>query len=48
MREIWEECSRFKKSQRLAVQVRTIKKKGWSSDLEILEIHQEINRESSQ
>ena len=34
--------------QRLADQVRMIIKKGWSSDLEILEIHQQINRKTCQ
>ena len=32
-------------SQRLGDQVRTIKKKGWFSDLKILEIHKKINNE---
>ena len=41
MIEIWQECAKFQTtSQRLADQVRTIIKKGWFSDLEILEIHQ--------
>ena len=41
MIEIWEEYARFKTtSQGLADQARTIIKKGWFSDLEILEIHQ--------
>ena len=41
MFEIWQECSTFQTtSQRLADQVRTITKKGWFSDLELLEIHQ--------
>ena len=35
-------------SLRLTDQVWTIRKKGWFSDLEILEIHQKINRESNQ
>ena len=44
MREIWQELSNFQTtSQRLADQVRTIIKKGWFSDLEIIEIDQEIN-----
>ena len=44
MIEIWQECVNFQTtSQRLADQVRTIIKKGWFSDLEILEIHQKIN-----
>ena len=43
MIEIWHECTSFQAtSQRLADQVRTIIKKGWFSDLEILEIHQKI------
>ena len=48
MIEIWKECARFKTSQRFASQVWTIIKKGWFSDFEILEIHQQINRESRQ
>ena len=44
MMEIWQEFSNFQTtSQRLADQVRTIMKKGWFSDLEIIEIHQKIN-----
>ena len=40
MMEIWQERSTFQTtSQRLADQVRTIMKKGWFSDLELLEIH---------
>ena len=40
MFEIWLESSTFQTtSQRLADQVRTITKKGWFSDLELLEIH---------
>ena len=40
MIEIWQERSTFQTtSQRLADQVRTIVKKGWFSDLELLEIH---------
>ena len=38
MIEIWEECAR------LSDQARTMIKKGWSSDLEILEIYQQISR----
>ena len=46
MVEIWEECARFKTtSQRLAGQVRRMIKKGWFFDLEILQIHQRVNRE---
>ena len=41
MIEIWQERSSFQTtSQRLADQVKTIIKKGWFSDLELLEIHQ--------
>ena len=41
MFEIWQECSTFQTtSQRLADHVRTITKKGWFSDLELLEINQ--------
>ena len=44
MIEIWRECSNFQTtSQRLADQVRTIIKKRWFSDLEIIEILQKIN-----
>ena len=39
MIEIWQECSTLQStSQSLADQVRTIVKKGWFSDLELLEI----------
>ena len=49
IKEIWEECVRFKTtSQRLADQVRTIIKKVCFSELEILEIHQQMNTESRQ
>ena len=42
--EIWQELSIFQTtSQRLANQVRTIMKKGWFSEFEIIEIHQKIN-----
>ena len=49
MIEIWQECANFQTArQKLAGQVRTIIKKGWLSDLEILETHQKINnREDS-
>ena len=41
MIEIWQRCAKFQTTiQRLADQVRTIIKKGWFSDLELLEIHQ--------
>ena len=46
MIEIWAECTWFNtRSQRFADQARKILKKGWFSDLEILEIYQQINRE---
>ena len=42
--EIWQELSIFQTtSQRLDDQVRTLMKKGWFSELEIIEIHQKIN-----
>ena len=49
MMVIWPELSNFQTtSQRLADQVRTMIKKGWFTDLEILEIHQKIkDRQSS-
>ena len=41
-------CSSFQTtSQRVAYQIRTIIKKGWFSDLKILEIHQKINNEKN-
>ena len=43
MIEIWQECFSFRTSQGRADEVRTIIKKGWFSDLEILEIHLKIN-----
>ena len=47
MIEIWQECAKFQTtSQRLADQVRTIIKKGWFSDLEILEIHQKTHKQN--
>ena len=45
MIEIWQECANFQTIQRLADHVRTIIKKGWFSDLEILKIYQKINNE---
>ena len=49
MMDIWEECACFTTtSQILADQSRIIIKKGWFSDLEILEIYQQINRETYQ
>ena len=48
MIEIWQECARFQTtSQRLADQVRTIIKKGWFSDLVILEIHQKTQKQDN-
>ena len=47
MFEIWQECSTFQTtSQRLGDQVRTITKKGWFSDLELLEIHQKTLKQN--
>ena len=47
MFEIWQECSTFQStSQSLADQVRTITKKGWFSDLELLEIHQKTLKQN--
>ena len=44
MMEIWQEHSNFQTtSQILALQVRTIIKKGWLSDLEMIEILHKIN-----
>ena len=44
--EICKKCASFQTtSQRLADQVRTVIKKGWFSDLEILGIHQKVNNE---
>ena len=45
--EIWQEYSNFQTSQRLADHLRTIIKKGWFSDFEIMEIHQKINNQQS-
>ena len=48
MIEIWQEYGSFQiTSQRLVDQVKTIIKKGWFYDLEILEIHQKINNEQN-
>ena len=45
MIEIWQERSTFQTaSPRLADQLRTIIKKGWFSDLELLEIHKKKHR----
>ena len=47
--EIWKQCIRYKTTnQRFGDRARTIIKKGWFSDLEILEIHQQMNRKSCQ
>ena len=44
MIDILQECASFQRTrQRLADQVKMIMKKGWFSDLQILEIHQKIN-----
>ena len=49
MIEIWTEFDRFKAiDQKLADQVMTITKNGWFSDLEILEIHQQIYSQTNQ
>ena len=49
MIEIWAEFGRFKtKNKRLADQDKTIIKNGWFFDLEILEIHQQIYRQTHQ
>ena len=47
MFEVWQECSTFQTtSQRLADQVRTITRKGWFSDLELLKIHQKTLKQN--
>ena len=47
MIEIWQECANFQTTnQRFADQVRTIVKKGWFSDLQVLEIHQKTHKEN--
>ena len=48
MTEICAESIRFNTSQRLADQARMLLKKGWFSNLEILEIYQQVNREKYQ
>ena len=45
MIEILPECASFQTNQRLAEDVKTIIKKFWFSDFEILEINQKINNE---
>ena len=48
MIEIRQDCASFQnRSQRLADQVRTIIKKGWFSDLQILEINQKTQTRDS-
>ena len=48
MMDIWQELSYFQTaSQRLTEQVRTIIKKRWFSELEIIEIRQKINDQQS-
>ena len=48
MIEIWQESATFHTtSQRFADQVRTIIRKGWFSDLEILEIHQKTQTQDN-
>ena len=47
MIEIWQEYAKFQTtSQGLADQVRTIIKKGWFSDLELLETHQKTHKQN--
>ena len=45
--EIWRECASFQTSQGLADQVKTIIKKRWFSDLDILEIHQKTQKQDN-
>ena len=45
MSEIWTESAKFDTIHRLVDQARLILKKGWLSDLEILEICGQVNRE---
>ena len=48
MIEIWQECASFQTTnQRLADQVRTLIKKGWFPDLEILEMHQKTYKQDN-
>ena len=48
MMESWQERSTFQTTnQRLTDQVRTIMKKGWFSDLELLEIHQKTLKQKN-
>ena len=47
MIEIWQECAKFQTfNERLTDQVRTIIKKSWFSDLELLEIHQRTHKQN--
>ena len=47
--KIWTEFGRFKTTdQTITDQIRTITKNGWFSDLEILETHQQIYRQTHQ
>ena len=47
MIEIWQECAKFQTtSQKLADHVRPIIKKGWFSDLELLEIHKKTHKQN--
>ena len=47
MIEVWQECAKFQTTtQRLADQIRTIIKRGWFSDLELLEIHQKTHKQN--
>ena len=47
MIETWQECAKFPTtSLRLTDQVKKIIRKGWFSDLEILEIHQKTHKQT--
>ena len=46
--EIRAESTRFNTSQRLVDQLRIILKKGWFSDLEMLEMCKQVNRKEYQ
>ena len=45
MIEIWVESAKFNTSLRLADEARLILKKGWFSDLKILKVCGQVNRE---
>ena len=47
MKEIGSESTKFNTSQRLAEQAKLILKKCWFSDLEILEICEQVSREEN-